>query len=96
MASLTLPPAPPNPRQDAIDLHKAFKGPLRHRFPLAPISVSPRNPSRPPRRLLFDFGWIYKAERAGECGVKGLYVSRRSPALIRLSVHVRLGGVLRS
>ncbi|KAM3275209.1 hypothetical protein ACQJBY_043894 [Aegilops geniculata] len=26
MASLTLPPAPPNPRQDAIDLHKAFKG----------------------------------------------------------------------
>jgi hypothetical protein len=26
MASLTLPPAPANPRQDAIDLHKAFKG----------------------------------------------------------------------
>uniref|UniRef100_A0A0E0IIY4 Annexin n=1 Tax=Oryza nivara TaxID=4536 RepID=A0A0E0IIY4_ORYNI len=26
MASLTLPPAPTNPRQDAIDLHKAFKG----------------------------------------------------------------------
>ncbi|ONM54827.1 Annexin D5 [Zea mays] len=26
MASLTLPPAPPNPRQDAIDLQKAFKG----------------------------------------------------------------------
>uniref|UniRef100_A0A0D9XDF2 Annexin n=1 Tax=Leersia perrieri TaxID=77586 RepID=A0A0D9XDF2_9ORYZ len=28
MASLTLPPVLTNPRQDAIDLHKAFKGPV--------------------------------------------------------------------
>lgn len=46
MASLTLPPAPPNPRQDAIDLHKAFKGPLRHHFP--PRVLAPKSPFSPP------------------------------------------------
>ena len=40
MASLTLPPAPPNPRQDAIDLHKAFKGPcLSPPTPLLKIAL---------------------------------------------------------
>ena len=60
MASLTLPPAPPNPRQDAIDLHKAFKGPLRHYFPH--LGFSPKFPSAPPQVVgvhpaasLFDF-----------------------------------------
>jgi hypothetical protein len=39
MASLTLPPMPPNPRQDAIDLHKAFKGAP----PLSPSMASRLN-----------------------------------------------------
>ncbi|GJN34075.1 hypothetical protein PR202_gb22712 [Eleusine coracana subsp. coracana] len=46
MASLTLPPVPPNPRQDAIDLHKAFKGPP----PFSP-SMASRLIFRPPRNF---------------------------------------------
>ena len=64
MASLTLPPAPPNPRQDAIDLHKAFKGPPRHYFPprvSRPNFRLPHNSSGPAARSccsIFVFGQI--------------------------------------
>jgi len=64
MASLTLPPAPPNPRQDAIDLHKAFKGPPRHYFPPSgsrPNFRLPHNSSGPATRSccsIFVFGQI--------------------------------------